>query len=325
MTNLNRVLCCLLVAMIAFSLFFGWRLKSMPELDQDLILNEASYYRMLNQKEHEGIAEMNASILARSKNSASSFFLKCRKEAKTFESLFLNHSKKMTKVMESQHLHKPKLDLKGVIEVHNSMVKNFNGYNKSEQLRLDTIVFTDIEKNELTNLGLYRYEKTLLDNYELTIDNRLRECSGIYCSWFSIESIFLSKFGKRSIHDTLQVTIPNPMIAAKRERVQIRFSKKFIDKLADSIRSSGIVNSTLRNPFYVNLEMECPNFQIIPFDGKKQAISNSNYTNWEFDLTPKTSGIANPILVLGIIFKDDSDKDVIETLKFPLNEITILD
>lgn len=96
---------------------------------------------------------------------------------------------------------------------------------------------------------------------------------------------------------------PRVMEVGEHERIQVRISKDLQHDILQQMHASekAEVDSLLVGDVMI-VRMTGDDFEINPFDEEEQGVTDAGYTQWEFDIVPKSSGSHSLFVKVGIVY-----------------------
>jgi hypothetical protein len=301
----------------------SYTLMAIPDDVQELIRNELSYYHMVNLDERMRFADSFQRRLDH--RSSSPRFVACNKEMENNERLFrqsISRTRRSFLVRNSKEVANEMLN--EAVKTQKQMLDAF-AITSKEIVPLDKIEIELIDNDDLAAISLNRNESRLNHNFLVAMDYYRENCQGIYCGFTTFEGLIMKQLGSPGVHDSLDATIPNPLKARLKERIQVVFSKKFISQLTDSLKYAGSIGATTTNAYTAFVRLSSDDMTLLPFDNEKQAVSESYYTVWEYDLLSEEPGIKNLTFQVGIVLRDSANRESVKYVNIPVAPITVIE
>jgi hypothetical protein len=267
--------------------------------------NKASYFDLLE--------------VPRKWNSLNTRAVRCNERIRSTHRFVVQYLSVIKQANASKHDYSKSKELRNrAVQINDEMIVNFKNSTGNKDL-----TFASVDRTDDTNNTAYT------DELEKNIDNNILKIANAYAMFcnlghryfYDYEDVIMGKLGKRSIHDTLDVIIPNPMISKIPERIRVTLSKKYLDNLLDSLKEIGKVHRTSRNTSTALAKLFSDDCDVVPLDSERQFMLVSDYTTWEFQVVSTTPGMKTFKLQLGIVMADSSDHEIIETVIVPVAKV----
>jgi hypothetical protein len=318
----NKILLAVLLSSLALMVFQLDRLASIPAVDRDLILNQQSFMEVANHESRARFISQYEDFAAYHSSSPTLIqydqLFQCCSELFKRTSHF-NHLSFAAKNNLRQANHLNALAL----ESHNDMLAEVNTFG-NKKISFTEVKANNISDDDLAGLAIQNFNARLTNNY-LIASNLLQNTGATYCGFTNLEGFMMMSIGKKSIHDSLEVLIPNPIKIDLSERVQIKFNKKFVNSLVDSLKTVGQIQHHYRNTYVVKANLAGSDLQIRPFDNETQTITESEYTKWDYEITSPIIGIKNLRLSIGIALEDSAMNNVDYDVVLPLRSVQVIE
>jgi hypothetical protein len=284
----------------------------------EIIKNEESYLRRINHERKNEIANLFYETIKQAGKSSVSRVLA---STKATQHDFWNYemvSKRMHQAFVSKNdAAMLEAQLREADHINSTILNNPKaGF--IQPLQLHPINLDLSSYPELRGIDVMRIENAMMSNYYHLMDIYLRNQAMCGLKFESLEGFMLRDLGSESVNDTLQRLVSNPASSHEPERVTIIFSKKYIDKLIQTLQANNSVPDSLHSAYDVVVNLKGYGFDILPFDKDKQSVSPYNCTSWEFEVIPGHLNRSSLDLTIGIILRDDFDHESVHYVSMPI-------
>lgn len=166
---------------------------------------------------------------------------------------------------------------------------------------IDPIPFMPVE---LRGIAITRLHSTMVINYELMMREFAKYVGATAIKFDTWQSLLeKKKAGNNWISGVIAFNTPLAMNMERKERVQVRISKKFVAEMVETMqRHESVMVDSLITGDIMLVKLLGDDFKITAFDEEEQGVTEDGYTQWEFDVTPLSSGEHDLFLKVGVVY-----------------------
>jgi hypothetical protein len=285
-------------------LYQAYLLVTIPSSSIELLLNEKTYYDVLNEADFETLNKVLRSTVAETKNRQ--WAQKAHAEAENMlvvatvikqelkgAQLWRNNSDSIDKRLDQLLFTVDSLPKEMIIS---SVLSRLNMSQKITSPK-------HCERaGEHYGLALASLESDLLAALTMSADSLAMYASAMSIRFDIIRDIKTSE-GPAWVKGQIAFNAPNQMRLQQKERIQVRISKKYSNEILASMSSQeSVVSDSLPVGNIMMVKLMGEDFDIVAFDDEEQGVTNDGYTQWEFEVTPKSSGKHELFVKVGIVY-----------------------
>lgn len=301
--RMKRIISILLIVLGAMALFLLIQTGAGELPSRDLVLNESSMLQSVNEDLREQIHRQYERIEENTVHSQHPRIIEARKLAKKADVLTDTLNRMMQEAVSfaySEDSVKSKLT-----DVRNTLTQLVPAGHSEESLVKSMVASI----NDSIQTGMQGDRATL--SLLLLQNDILYVCSHYMIELSSLADVTTVKFDAglyekqkpQWVKGLIAFNAPAQMNLGQKARVQVRISKRFEKTILETMRKEGSLTSdTLSVGDIMMVKLLGDAFDITAFDEEEQGVTDDGYTQWEFDVTPRSSGDHELFIKAGIVY-----------------------
>ncbi|CAN5431360.1 hypothetical protein BH10BAC4_BH10BAC4_15390 [soil metagenome] len=298
----DKVLITLSLLLASSAAFQLTKILSLPEVPYDLIINQESYYHIVNEDKAQSIFISYDRLM--DPPSKARIVIETKNAAKVTIDLLQKSMLQLDRAVAARtYRDSVQFFLATASAYQNEMLLIQQKITEEKWPPLDLDSISTLPE-VLIDLAIEKSRCDILDINEHVISQ--------YSS--NTESSSL-KFGDR-VQESLKKTKspdwikgfiafnpPVEMRVNQKDRVQVRISKKFLSGMIESMaRVETMTVDSLNVGDIMLVKLSGEEFKIVAYDEEEQGVTNEGYSQWEFDVTPQQSGDLELFLKVGVVY-----------------------
>ena len=297
MRNKLTVLVIALLSALTLVLVYAL-LFSMPEHQTSLILNEKSYLEVINEQAFQEILKKRTAIINATSEHPS---VKEAKEKANIAAETITLIRHKLEEADSWYgvVDSVTTKLAYISRAAEPMTKMTGQLKLIEELMSPALPSRSMHQK---GLPLLRLGNDLLFVADAYMDSLNSVTEGVNLKFDKFTNIKQGE-GPTWIKGQIVFNPPAQMNLSQTERIQVRISKKYSAELTSSMaRKETTVSDSLPVGDIMVVKLLGDDFDIVTYDDEEQGVTTDGYTQWEFDVTPKTSGDHDLYIKAGIVY-----------------------
>jgi len=300
---MKRIISILLIVLGALALFLLIQTGAGELPSRDLVLTENSMLLSVNEDLYEQIRRESERIEESTEHSHNPTTIETRALVKKTDELTETLNRMMQEAVAFAHSED---SVKSILTlVRNTLTQLVPAGHSEERLAksvvasVDESIQTDMQGDHAT-LSLL-----LMQNDILNVCSRyMRELSYMVdVASIKFDYAFYENPKPEWVKGLIAFNAPAQMNLGQKARVQVRISKQFEKTIIETMKKEGTLTSdTLSVGEIMMVKLLGDDFDITAFDEEEQGVTDEGYTQWEFDVIPRSSGDHELFIKAGIVY-----------------------